>query len=110
MKQITNKEYAGKAQKLRKDEKKNESCLIMYSTEDGLTKVEATFDQDTVWLLLDQMAELFQCDKSTISWHIKNVFSESELVRSATVASFATVQMEGRLIAPRPGLIGPGGD
>ena len=74
MKQITNKEYAGKAQKLRKDEKKNESCLIMYSAEDGLTKVEATFDQGTAWLLLDQMAELFQYDKSTISRHIKTCF------------------------------------
>ena len=73
----------------------NESRLIMYTTEDGLTKIEATFDEDTVWLSLDQMAELFQRDKSTISRHIKNVFSEGELVRSATVANFATVQMEG---------------
>ena len=70
----------------------DESRLIMYTTEDGLTKIEATFDQDTVWLSLDQMAELFQRDKSTISRHIKNVFSEGELVRSATVANFATVQ------------------
>lgn len=73
----------------------NESRLVMYTTEDGLTKNEATFDQVTVWLSLDQMAELFQRDKSTISRHIKNVFSEGELVRSATVANFATVQMEG---------------
>ena len=73
----------------------DESRLIMYTTEDGLTKIEATFDQDTVWLSLDQMAELFQRDKSTISRHIKNVFSEGELVRSATVANFATVQTEG---------------
>lgn len=46
--------------------------LIMYTTDDGLTKVEATFDNDTVWLSIDQMAELFQRDKSTISRHIKN--------------------------------------
>lgn len=43
----------------------------MYTTEDGLTKIETTFEDDTVWLSLDQMAELFQRDKSTISRHIK---------------------------------------
>lgn len=47
------------------------SSIIMYTTEDGLTKIETTFDEDTVWLSLDQMAELFQRDKSTISRHIK---------------------------------------
>ena len=52
---------------------------IMYTTEDGLTKIEVTFDEDTVWLSLDQMAELFQRDKSTISRHIKNIFTEGEL-------------------------------
>ena len=51
----------------------------MYTTEDGLTKIEVTFDGDTVWLSLDQMAKLFQRDKSTISRHIKNIFSEGEL-------------------------------
>ena len=52
------------------------SNIIIYTTEDGLTKIETTFDEDTVWLSIDQMAELFQRDKSTISRHIKNVFSE----------------------------------
>ena len=52
-------------------------------------------DSDTVWLSLDQMAELFQRDKSTISRHIKNVFQEGELTEEATVANFATVQSEG---------------
>lgn len=67
----------------------------MYQTEDGLTKIETTMADDTVWLSLDQMAELFQRDKSTISRHIKNVFSEGELAEEATVAKFATVQSEG---------------
>jgi len=48
-----------------------------------------------VWLTLDQMAELFERDKSTISRHIKNVFDEGELEQWATVAKFATVQTEG---------------
>lgn len=73
----------------------DESRLIMYTAEDGLTKIEATFDQDTVWLSLDQMAELFQRDKSTISRHIKNVFSEGELNKNSVVANFATTQTEG---------------
>ena len=53
------------------------------------------FSGDTVWLSIDQMAELFQRDKSTISRHIKNIYSEEELVQEATVAYFATVQNEG---------------
>lgn len=73
----------------------NNSNIMMYTTEDGLTKIEVTFDEDTVWLSLDQMAELFQRDKSTISRHIKNIFSEGELRQEATVAKFATVQTEG---------------
>ena len=60
------------------------------ATEDGLTKIETTFDEDTVWLSLDQMAELFQRDKSTISRHIKNIFEEGELQRNSVVAKFAT--------------------
>ena len=73
----------------------------MYTTEDGITKVEVTFENDTVWLSLDQMAELFQRDKSTISRHIKNIFLEGELKESATVAFFATVQNEGERAVTR---------
>ena len=73
----------------------NQSNIIMYTTEDGLTKIEVTFDEDTVWLSLDQMAELFQRDKSNISRRIKNNFTEGELRPEATVAKFATVQTEG---------------
>lgn len=77
------------------------SNVLMYTTEDGVTKVEVTFDNETVWLSLDQMAELFQRDKSTISRHIKNVFAEGELIESATVAFFATVQNEGERVVTR---------
>ena len=64
-----------------KDEMNQKSNIIIYTTEDGLAKIETTFDEDTVWLSMDQMAELFQRDKSTISRHIKNVFTEGELQR-----------------------------
>ena len=67
------------------------SNIIIYTTEDGLSKIETTFDGDTVWLSIDQMAELFQRNKSTISRHIKNIYSEEELVQEATVAKYATV-------------------
>ena len=69
--------------------------IIIYQTEDGLTRISVNLYEETVWLTPDQMAELFQRDKSTISRHIKNIFTEGELVREATVAKFATVQPEG---------------
>ena len=72
------------------------SSIIMYTTEDGLTKIETTFDEDTVWLSLDQMAELFQRDKSTISRHSKNIFEEGELQRNSVVANFATTASDGK--------------
>ena len=72
------------------------SNIIMYTTEDGLTKIEASFDQDTVWLSLDEMARLFQRDKSTISRHLKNIFSEEELRRDSVVALFATTASDGK--------------
>ena len=71
---------------------KEKADMIIYTTEDGLTKVETTFDGDTVWLSIDQMAELFQRDKSTISRHIKNIFTEGELQRDSVVAKFATTE------------------
>ena len=72
------------------------SEIIMYQTDDGLTKIETTFDGDTVWLSIDQMAELFQRDKSTISRHIKNIFNEGELIRNSVVANFATTATDGK--------------
>ena len=71
-----------------------ESNLLMYTTEDGLTKIEATFVNDTVWLSLEQIAELFQRDKSTVSRHIKKIFTEGELNRGSVVAKFATTASE----------------
>ena len=52
------------------------SNLLMYTTEDGLTKIEAVFENDTVWLSIDQMAELFQRDRSVIGKHVRNIFKE----------------------------------
>lgn len=74
----------------------NNTSLIMYTTEDGITKIQATFDNDTVWLSIDQMADLFQRDKSTISRHIKNIFEEGEYVSESVVAKFATTAADGK--------------
>lgn len=78
------------------ENEQNNSEMMIYTTEDGLTKIETTFDGDTVWLSIDQMAELFQRDKSTISRHIKNIFTEGELKRDSVVANFATTAADGK--------------
>ena len=70
--------------------------ILLYQTPDGESRIEVKLQDETVWLNLDQMAELFQRNKSTISRHIKNVFEEGELQSEATVAFFATVQTEGK--------------
>lgn len=61
------------------------SQVLIYTSEDGLTKIETAFDGDTVWLSKAQMAELFQRDRSVISKHIKNVFEEGELQKAGNV-------------------------
>lgn len=71
------------------------SQILLYQTEDGQTRLEVRLQKDTVWLSLNQMADLFQRDKSVISKHIKNIFEEGELSPVSTVAKFATVQSEG---------------
>ena len=69
--------------------------FLLYQTPDGDSRIEVKLQNDTVWLSLDQMAELFQRNKSTISRHIKNVLEDGELQEEATIANFATVQNEG---------------
>ena len=70
--------------------------FLLNQTPDGESKIEVKLQDDTVWLSLDQMAELFQRNKSTISRHIKNVLEEGELLADSTIANFATVQNEGK--------------
>lgn len=72
------------------------SSIIMYTTEDGLTKIETTFDEDTVWLSIDQMAELFQRDRSVIGKHIRNIFKEGELDKNSVWAKFAYTATDGK--------------
>lgn len=71
------------------------SNILMYTTEDGLTKIEATFENDTVWLSIDQMVELFQRDRSVIGKHVRNIFKEGELNKESVWAKFAYTAVDG---------------
>ena len=75
---------------------KPESNIVMYTTEDGLTKIETTFENDTVWLSIDQMAELFQRDNSVIGKHVRNIFKEGELQKESVWAKFAYTASDGK--------------
>ena len=75
----------------------NRGQIILYQTQDGESKIEVTLANETVWLTIDQMAELFPRNKSTISRHIKNVFEEGELNKEVVVAKFATTTLHGAI-------------
>ena len=79
-----------------KPNKTTNGDIVIYQSEDGITRINVSLQNETVWLSLDQMSELFQRDKSTISRHIKNIFEEGELLHDAVVANFATTASDGK--------------
>lgn len=72
------------------------SQILIYQTEDGLTKISVKLEDENIWLSIDQMAALFGRDKSTISRHIKNIFREGELQQNSVVAKFATTASDNK--------------
>ncbi len=74
----------------------NKGQIILYQTSDGESKIEVTLANETVWLTIDQMADLFQRNKSTISRHIKNILESGELQEVSVVAFFATTASDGK--------------
>lgn len=70
--------------------------FLLYQTPDGDSQIEVKLQNDTVWLSLDQMAELFQRNKSTISRHVKNVLEDGELEKKSVVAFFATTASDSK--------------
>jgi hypothetical protein len=76
------------------------SEIVLYQTEDGRARVECRFENETIWLSLNQMAELFQTTKQNVSLHIQNIFEEGELQRGVTVKESLTVQPAGKLQTP----------
>ena len=74
----------------------NKGQFLVYADEAGQLKIDVRLENETVWLPLDQLAMLFQRDKSTISRHIKNVFEEGELAQNSVVANYATTAADGK--------------
>jgi len=70
--------------------------IIIYQTEDGLTKIDVRFNDETVWLTQAQLCELYQTSKSNISEHIKNIFLEGELDENSVVRKFRTTAADGK--------------
>ena len=79
----------------------NQGEIVIYQTDDGDTKIDVRFVDETVWLTQAQLCELYQTGKSNVSEHIKNIFEEGELEENSTVRKFRTVQNEGERIVTR---------
>ena len=75
----------------------NNSEIKIYKTKDGETEIKVKFEEDTVWLNLKQLTELFQRDKSVISRHINNIFREGELDKNSVIAKYATTGADGKI-------------
>jgi len=74
---------------------KDKGQILLYQTETGQLRLECRLESDTLWLILNQVAELFGRDKSVISKHLKLIYGGGKLSHEATVAKYATVQIEG---------------
>ena len=70
--------------------------IVIYQTQDGTTQLDVRLDGETVWITQEQMAQLFQRDKSTISRHLRHIFDEGELDEALVVAKIATPKKYGR--------------
>ena len=77
-----------------------QSSLILYQTEDGRTRIQCRFENETIWLTQALIAELFQKDVRTINEHLVNLFDEGELSREATIRTFRIVRLEGTPSCP----------
>lgn len=77
------------------DNEAPQSSIILYQTEDGQTRIQCRFENETIWLTQALLAELFQKDVRTINEHLVNIFEEGELSREATIRKFRIVRLEG---------------
>ena len=78
------------------NKKEARSEIIIYQTEDGSTKIDVKFQDETVWLTQAQLCELYQTSKSNISEHIKHIFEEGELEEDSVVRKFRTTGADGK--------------
>lgn len=77
-------------------EQQQGSDIVLYESPEGQVQLDVRLERDTVWLSLDQMAALFERDKSVVSRHLRNVFTSGELEREAVVAKNATTAADGK--------------
>lgn len=75
---------------------KHNSQILIYQTEGGKTKIEVRLENETVWLTQKLLAELFQVGVNTVNYHIKEIYSEGELMPETTIRKFRIVQKEGK--------------
>ena len=84
------------------DEAQPQSELILYQTEDGRTRIQCRFENETLWLTQVQIADLFQTSVPNINLHLKAIYAERELVEVATIKSYLIVRTEGPRQVARP--------
>lgn len=84
------------------DKLKSHTSLILYQTEDGRTRIQCRFENDTIWLTQVQIAELFQTSVPNINLHLKTIYAEGELTSDATIKSNLIVRSEGSRQVSRP--------
>ena len=70
--------------------------ILIYTGQDGLTKIDVKLEEDTLWLTQAQMCELYQTSKSNVSEHIKHIFEEGELLEESVVRKFRTTAIDGK--------------
>lgn len=75
----------------------NKGEIVIYQTQDGTTQLDVRLDGETVWITQEQMAQLFQRDRTAIGRHIANIFSEGELDRNVVCANFAHTTLHGAI-------------
>ncbi len=77
------------------DEPLPQSEIILYQTEDGRTRIQCRFENETLWLTQAQIAELFQTTPQNVTLHLKSIFAERELAEAATCKDYLQVRLEG---------------
>ena len=79
-----------------------QSSIVLYRTEDGRTRIQCRFEDETIWLTQAQIAELFQVSVPTVNEHLKGIFADGELEHGPTIRKFRIVRLEGsRTVDPR---------
>jgi hypothetical protein len=82
------------------EQNENTGDILIYQSENGLTRIDVRLEQETVWLTQQQMAELFQTSRTNVVEHIQHIYEEGELSPEATCRNFRHVQKEGcRMVA-----------